>query len=568
MAQVVDADVLVVGGGGAALRAAIEAHRAGARVALATKGQLGVIGLRGGGATASGTAADRRQFWPVSETGGVLEGAREDVIQLGLGMAAPKLSQIMVEEAPSSWKTLQRLGVRCGPGFWAPPGHFTCNLYGLVPILASTLRRTDCIIFEKTMVVSLLKFDGSCVGAIAMDEETGELRAFRAGAVILGTGGAVQLYKHNLHPSCVTGDGYAVAYRAGAELLNLEFPQVFLGTVYPTTNNLANWVWGEKVRVYNARNEEFLEKYLPRGASLAEAREQAQKHGPFSTRDSLSRYLYTSLLKEVMAGRGTIHDGVYMDLTAAGIRAPIERDLWLRYRGIEWDREAFEVDVFAMCSNGGLRVDHHAQSTIPGLFAAGECVGGINGADRHGGSMMGASQVFAARAGVYAARLGTKSKRAPIPREAIEVEEQKISEIRAGRGRSEPREIRKNLQLLAWNHLLVVRNRAGLENFLGGIEGLRKDKFPDMKIGDAKGVIEAIELQNLLLVGEMIAKAALTRTESRGGHYREDCPERDDAKWMKSIVIKSSNGEMKLDTLSLHPNWRNRPEDMRGELWG
>ena len=210
----------------------------------ATKGQLGVIGLRGGGATASGTAADRRQFWPVSETGGVLEGAFDDIIQLGLGMADPELSQIMVEEAPSSWKTLQRLGVRCGPGFWAPPGHFTCNLYGLVPILASILRRTDCMIFEKTMVVSLLKHEGSCVGALAVDEETGEMKVFRTGAVILGTGGAVQLYRHNLHPNCVTGDGYALAYRAGAELLNLEFPQVFLGTVYPTVNNLANWVWG------------------------------------------------------------------------------------------------------------------------------------------------------------------------------------------------------------------------------------------------------------------------------------------------------------------------------------
>ena len=106
--------------------------------------------------------------------------------------------------------------------------------------------------------------------------------------------------------------------------------------------------------------------------------------------------------------------------------------------GIGSDREAFEVDVFAMCSNGALRVHHHARSTIIGLFAAGECVGGINGADRHGGSMMGASQVFAARSGVYAARLGTKSKRAPIPREAIEVEEQRISEIQAGRGRRNP----------------------------------------------------------------------------------------------------------------------------------
>ncbi|MFH1619790.1 MAG: FAD-binding protein, partial [bacterium] len=493
MTEIVKVDVLVVGGGAAAQRAAIEACRSGARVALAIKGHLGVIGMRGSGATASGTATDRRSMWPLAESGDILETAFDDIIQLGLGMADPDLVKIVVEETPTvARRVLERLGV---PFRGNVPGR---SAFGIVPTLAATIRQTDCQLHEKTMITALLIRDGTCVGAMGIEEDTGRLIAFQSGAVILGTGGAAQLFKHNVHPGCLTGDGYAIGHRSGAELINLEFMQIFLGTVFPTVNNLANWVWREDIRIYNSQGEEFLENYLPPGASLAEAKAQAAQHSPFSTRDSLSRYLNVALMKEVMAGRGTAHDGIYMDLTSPHIRVPAERDAWLRYRGIELDRQPAEVVLYAMCSHGGFRIDRHAQTTVPGLYAVGECAAGSYGADRHGGNMMSACQVFGARAGRHAALSATSSKHTPLPQDALAAEQGRIDALKAARGRWKPVKIRREMQQVAWDQLLAVRTEAGLTLFLKTVDSLREEKLPDVSVEDAKELVEAVECQNLL----------------------------------------------------------------------
>lgn len=577
MAQVIDADVLVVGGGGAALRAAIEAQRAGARVSLAVKGQLGMSGFRGAGATASGTATDRHSFWPITASGEALEGALDDILQLGLGMADPSLARIIVEETPPSRRVLERLGVLFQPRLPVKSGgDDSCEpqpfrrtgVYLISPTLAVAVRCTDCQLHEHTMITGLLLRDGACVGAVGVDEQSGEVTAFRTGAVILGTGGAVQLFKHNVHPPCVTGDGYAVGYRAGAELMNLEYMQIFLGTPFPTINNVTNWVWAEKPRVYNALGEEFLERYLPPGASLAEAMAQAAQHSPFSTRDPLSRFINVALMKEVIAGRGSAHDGIYMDLTAPGVRVPEERDIWLRYRGIDVRRQPIEVVVYAMCFHGGLRIDGQAQTSVPQLYAVGECAAGPYGADRHFGNMMSSSQVFGARAGRHAARAAIASRRAPLPREGLAVEEARIAELRAAKGRRKPAELRQELQQAAWNHLLAVRTDAGVRRFLQSIREIHAEGLPDASAPGPRGLVESLEFQNLLLVGEMVGKAALMRTESRGSHYREDYPQRDDANWLKSIVIQKADDRMAFRTLALQPDWKDRPGDMHGERWG
>ena len=562
MTEIVDVDVLVVGGGAAAQRAAIEAHRAGARVALAIKGRLGGIGLRGSGATASGTATDRRSLWPVGRSGEVIETAYDDIIQLGLGMADPDLAQIVAEETPAvAWRALQRIGVQLLPfRGW--------SVYGIVPALAAAIRQTDCELHENTMITTLLTPNNACIGAVGINEETGELFAFRSGAVILGAGGGAQLFRHNVHPPCITGDGYAIGYRAGAKLINLEFMQIFLGTVFPTVNNIGNWVWGQDIRVYNSKGEEFLPNYLPPDASLTEARTQAVRHNPFSTRDPLSRYLNVALMKEVMAGRGTAHGGIHMDLTAAGVRAPEERDIWLRYRGIDWDRQPFEVVVYPQCSHGGFRIDRHAQTAVPGLYAVGECAAGSYGADRHAGNMMSACQVFGARAGRHAARWATGSKHPALQQDALAAEQGRIDALKARRGGLKPGEIRRELQQAAWNYLLAVRTEAGLKLFLKTIDALTVEKLPAISVKGGKELVEALELENLLLYGEMVGKAALMRSESRGGHYREDYPRQDDANWLKSISVGNVDGKMELETIALQADWRSRPGDMGAEHWG
>lgn len=557
MTEVVEVDVLVVGGGAAAQRAAIDAYRVGARVALAVKGRLGVMGQRGSGGTASGAGADRKMFWPVDASGEILETAFDDIIQLGLGMADPELVRIVVEETPLARRALQRLGV----SFRGKPA------FGLSSTLAAAIHQTDCQVYERTMITALLTRNGACVGAVGINEENGQLIAFRSGAVVLGTGGAAHLFKHTIHPTGITGDGYAIGHRAGAELINLEFMQIFLGISFPNANNLSNWVWRENIRVYNAQGEEFLANYLPPGASLTEAMTQNAWHSSFSTRDSLSRYISVALMKEVMAGRGSVHDGIYMDLTAPGIRAPVERDAWLRYRGIKWDRQPLEVVVFAQSSYGGFRIDRHAQTTVPGLYAAGECAAGSYGADRYGGASMSACQVFGARAGRHAALWAAKSKLPQLPQDALAAEQRRIDALKAARGKLKPSEIGKELQQAAWNHLLAVRTEPGLTLFLKTVDALREEKLPDVSVEVTKELVEALELHNLLLCGEMLGKAALMRRESRGSHYREDYPQQDDANWLKSIAVKNVDGRMVLDTLALHADWRSRPGDMGSKRW-
>lgn len=557
MTEIVEVDVLVVGGGAAAQRAALDAYRAGARVALAVKGRLGVMGQRGAGGTASGAGADRKMFWPVGASGEMLETAYDDIIQLGLGMADPELVRIVVEETPLAKRALQRLGVL----FRGKPA------FGIGPIMAAAIRQTDCELYERTMITDLLMRDGVCVGAVGINEENGKLTAFRSGAVILGTGGAAQLFKHNIHPTGITGDGYAIGYRAGAQLINLEFMQIFLGMSYPNANNLSNWVWSQNIRVYNGKGEDFLANYLPPGASLEEVMEQNSWHSSFSTRDPLSRYVSVALVKEVMAGRGTAHDGIYMDLTAPGVRAPVDRDAWLRYRGIEWDRDPLEVVMFAQSSYGGLRIDRHARTTVPGLYAAGECAAGSYGADRYGGASMSSCQVFGARAAHHAAVWATRSKPAPLGQDAIAAEESRIEALKAARGRYKPSEIRKELQQAAWNSLLVVRTEAGITQFLKTVSALREEKLPDLSVDGIKELVEALELQNLLLCGELVGNAALMRRESRGSHYREDHPQQDDANWVKSIAIRNAGGKLTLDAVALHPGWRSRPGDMGSKRW-
>lgn len=572
-----EADVLVVGAGGAALRAAIEARQAGAHVAVAVKGHLGRVGLRGAGATACGMDTDWRGYWPVDESEGVLEGALEDILQLGLGVADPRLARIVVEEAPSSLRALERLGVPIARPPAAANGRTVAGAYKstprpylcrLVPSLATVARRCGCLILEQTMVTDLLMDEGKCVGALALREETGEVVAITAGAVIVGTGGAAHLFKRNVHPSCVTGDGYAMGYRAGAELVNLEFVQIFLGIVSPTISNLAGWVWREDGRMYNAEGKEFLENYLPQGVTAAEVRAQAGKHSPHTTRDSVSRYLNVAIMKEIMAGKGTAHGAVYLDLTSPSVRVPQVRESWLRRVGIDLKAGPVEVAPYAMCSNGGLRIDEHGQTTVTGLYAVGECSGGVYGADRHGGSMMATSQVFGARAGRHAARSATASKPRALPKEKVAVERRRIETLRSRSGAGKLGEARVELQREAWNNLLAVRTDEGLTRVLATVNELREERLPELGVEGPSELVEYLELENLLLVGEMLATVARERTESRGGHHREDYPARDDGQWLRRIAVRSVEGRMELRRRVIDPEWRERPGDMLGEHWG
>jgi fumarate reductase (CoM/CoB) subunit A len=568
MAGVVETDVLVIGGGGAAARAAVEARLAGAEVILATKGSFGAIGTRGSGATNSALSPFgilATPGWTGALTGGEKalthmiaappEQAYLNIIQVGLGMADPKLARILVEDAVETRSSLLK---------WdASFGEYGLKSHGapIMEALVRQIRSMNVTVRERTMVVSLLVQDGECVGAIGVDETKGDIVVIKAGGTVIGTGGDADLYMLNLNPPCITGDGYAMGYEAGAELMNLEFKQIFLGTVYPTKNMITNGL-PPHIKLTNARGEEFLQNYLPKGASVEECLIQRQLHNPFSTRDSLSKYVDIAIMGEVKAGRGTKHHGIYLDRRDPRIAPlPITRNEFWLYRGIDFDRDLVETGVCHHSSLGGFKIDENGETTVPHLYAAGEAAAGPHGVDRIGGHMLLASQVFGARAGRHAAKQSRSKKRPDIDTRALSTKEERINALRDKKGDQKPREIKSKLQESAYYDLLVVKSEASLTRFLSEVASLKRESLPRLSVASPQELIEALELQNLLALSEVEARVCLERKESRGSHYREDFPNQDDKNWVRSVVVKNLGDRPQVRTVVLDPTWQNRGDE-------
>jgi fumarate reductase (CoM/CoB) subunit A len=566
MSRVITTDILVVGGGGAAARAALEAKRAGARVVLAVKGRFGALGTRGAGATASANSESgrfrargvRHVHYPDQDINP--DKVYADIVQAGMGTADPKLAAILAYEAEASAKALSALGVLWNAGFGM-------KSHG-VPIMMSlehAIRDTDTVIMDKTMITSLLTLNGRCVGAMAVYESR-QVYVIRAKGVILGTGGNGQLFMFNLSPNCVTGDGYAMGYNAGAALMNMEFFQIFLGSVYPSLNQMSLWVSTYAGQATNRHGHAFLADYLPAAGTVEECIRQKIRHNPFSTRDTLSRYINISMVKETIAGRANENDAFYLDLTKADI--PEETlDYW-RYRGLDMQRAPIQINTVQQCCNGGFRVDDNSETTLPGLYAVGETGTGYHGADRLGGNMLAVSQVFGARAGQHAAKVAAGMAQIEPDRDQVREEEAHIKALRIRKGTHKPVVPKAELQRRAWENLLVVRTASGLGNFIEKVEELRVASLPHTFVETGLELQQALELENLLLNGEIVAQAALLRTECRGGHYREDFPYQDDANWRKVILVKKDSDKIKLTPFLLDPDWTDREGDMGHKRWG
>jgi succinate dehydrogenase/fumarate reductase flavoprotein subunit len=572
MGKVIKTDVLVIGGGGAAARAALEARLAGAEVVLVTKGSLGAIGTRGAGATSSAMSEFglfATPGWTGPLSGGEkpyasrfhipIEQAFANIIQVGLGMADPKLARILVEEAAGTRSELSSWGASFGEAGIRSHG------VPIVQALLCHIRRANITIQERTMIVDLLSEYGECLGAVGVEEMTGETVVFNASATVIATGGDANLFKLNLNPPCTTGDGYTMGYEAGAELLNLEFKQIFLGTVYPTKNMLIRAL-PPNAKLVNVRGEEFLQNYLPEGVSVQECLTQRQLHNPFSTRDTLSRYVDIGIMREVQAGGGTGRHGTYLDRRDSQIPAVERNEFWI-YRGVDFVGSLVEVGVCHHSSLGGLRIDENAETTLPHLYAAGETAAGPHGADRMGGHMLLASQVFGARAGRHGATYGKGRKPPIVSNGTLNTVQDRIEVLRHRKGKQNPADVKTKLQEMAYYGMLLVKNKESLNKFLSDLERIKQELIPYLSVVTPQDLVSALELQNLLLLAELEAKVCLERTESRGPHYREDFPQQDDKNWLKSITVKKLNGNPQLDIVALDPNWRDRGNEKVKE-WG
>ena len=555
----IETDVLVVGAGGAGMYAALAAARAGARVLLADKSMVGR-----GGAT---IMAQMTVAAAVGEQGP--DDWRQhlaDTLEAGRGLVDERLAALLCEGAVERIREMD--GWRVGwardtdgrmcqvgaPGHGAPRCVYV-DFLNTGPAVAQCLRRqsarTPGITKASGLVVTdLVANDGVVAGAVGFNLEDGAAVSVAARAVVIATGGLTRLYRRNSASANMTGEGYALALRAGAELVDMEFPQFFpIGHLAPRLVGMDPIMWDPfryKLggRLLNAAGEEFVHRY------------GGEDEGRYVTTRDIISYAIT---KEAEAGRATPGGGVYLSFEHLGERElreafgpVIDR---LAANGIDLTRRPIEVSPIAHYHMGGVRVDEEMETCVPGLYAAGEAVGGASGANRLSGNAIPEALVFGETAGRHAARSARKMARGAWSREAARPHLERLAanggrRPASGSGHNAGAalgELRAELADLMWEEVGVLRTGAGLSSALDRIRGLarRLEEIPVPGEGPYNLARQDwYDLRGGLLTAESVALTALNRTESRGAHQREDHPETDPAQARSQRVRLDSGGRL------------------------
>jgi len=525
-----EADVLVVGGGAAGLRAAIEAVGQGVSPLVVCKGRAGyntITAVSGGGLKAAVGGAS-------------IEEHIEDTLMVGRGLNDRKLVEVLAGEGGERVLELKRFGIDLQVGRGSVYVGDTPGRGGLE--LAVGLRdyalKVGVKLLEDTIITRILIEDGRAIGAVGYNHLRDETYILSARAIILATGGAGALYLRTDCPKGAVGDGYSLAYHAGVKLRDMEFVQFF--PLALAEEGFPPYLIGgrlsEEGRLLNALGEDIVEKYAIRDRPLV-----------LRARDLLSR----AIMMEIKAGRG-VDDAVLLDVREV-LRGGLEGwfstasfgTLLEKLRAAERPIKVAPVCHFTM---GGVAIDEWGQTDVEGLYAAGEVVGGVHGANRHGGNALTSALVFGARAGRRAAEYA-KEAQAIRPSSFEEEELQRYERLRGEGGKAE--ELLERLRRLMWSKVGILREKDGLKEALREIGELR-DEAEEVKAATRREMLRALELPMALDAAEMICRSALTRTESRGAHYRVDYPEEDES-WLRTIYLSKEGGEMHLDVESLIP---------------
>ncbi len=539
---------------------------------LAVKGQFGVPGVRGAGATSNPIG----DYWTIRTVGpkgsffNPPDAVLADMIQAGLGMADPELCGIFVDEVTPAIKRLQTMGMQFQSKMLATmEGRASEGKTNrIVEIQKAIIEQTKTQVLEHANFTDLLVDGDKCVGAVGVDDE-GEPYVVEAGAVILATGGVGQLFQYSFNPPGNTGDGYAMAMRAGAELFNMEFMQQGLATTWPEQAMVMLYEMEEPYRLLNRNGEAFLKNYYENHEDMLAGCQSKAAHWPISARDNALN-LDRAIKAEAMAGRATDNDAVFLDLSHAkrGFEPEIFEEFMLS-RGMDVKNDVIQVQIHHHTSNGGVRIDSNAQSRLAGLYAIGETAG-WQGADRLGGTMLGGSQVFGWRAGRHAGEYCGNVSRITVDDADAHDKFATLRSIRAAKGTLDIDTMRRQLQRKMWQLLIVEKDETDLQDARKYIEHDRHRLANELAVRNPLDIAIAHEQKNLLDVAEAIVEAADMRKESRGSHVRSDYPDRDDKNWMTNIFSTWKKGAIDLQPRWINDKqgWTNRPGDIRITPWG
>ena len=593
--QTVEHDVLVIGAGGAGLRAAIEASAAGVSVGLVCKSLLGKAHtvMAEGGIAAALANVDERDNWKVHFA---------DTMRGGQYVNNWRMAELHAKEAPDRVRELEAWGAVFDR---TEDGKILQRNFGghKYPRLAHVGDRTGLEMIRtlqdhgihqgidvhmECTVLTLLKDGDRVVGAFGYDRERGRFRLFKSKAVVLATGGIGRAVRITSNSWEYTGDGHALAYHAGAELIDMEFVQFHpTGMVWPPSVEgilVTEGVRGEGGVLMNRMNRRFMFDDIPdnyksqtadneeEGWRYTQGDKTARRPPELLTRDHVAR----CIVREVKEGRGSPHGGVFLDISWIKARLPkaeehIKRKLPSMYHqfkqlaDIDITQEPMEVGPTTHYIMGGIRVDADSQmSNVPGLFAAGECAAGINGANRLGGNSLSDLLVFGKRAGEYAAGFAREHGQGQIDNEQIEqAARAALSPFdRAGVQTEGPYKIQLDLQEMMQELVGIVRTEDEMRRALEGLERLWERTSRVSVTGNREynpGWHTALDLRNLLTVSEAVTRSAIERRESRGAQFRDDYPEKDPAFGKINVAVrKTTDGAMEV--------FREPIVEMRAEL--
>ena len=544
-----ECDVLIIGSGGAGMRAALAALEAGRTVTVLSKSVLGKAHtvMAEGGIAAAVANVDSEDNWKVHFSDTIIEGGY---------IGNYHMAHILATEAPDAVYELERMGALFDR---TPDGKIMQRAFGahtyrrlchvgdktgleIIRTLEDRILHRKAIIFDETVITKIIVKNSKVIGAIGLHMRSGRFCVFNAKSIIIATGGLGRIYKVTSNSWESTGDGIALAFDCGAFLSDMEMVQFHpTGMVWPHGVRgllVTEGVRGEGGILYNTKNERFMLQYSPQKKEL-------------DARDVVARSIYY----EIQKGNGTAHGGVYLDITHKGAefikkKLPGMYTQFMEFAGVDITKEKMEVGPTVHYFMGGILVDAYSCATnIEGLYAAGEATSGLHGSNRLGGNSLADILVFGKRAGESAAKFATNAKQTRINETEISDEMHKISGyLSESHKKINPYTLVDELREAMQQHLGIMREQKDMEKGLEIIKSIEKKSINigvDGGLEFNQGLIECIELKNMIILAKCMFISAMERKESRGAHTRKDYPKKR-LEWKKNIVCAKNGSNIKI----------------------